>query len=260
MLPRILFFISILGFGCLGACDNTQSEQSRSLESNADPNLTWYRPRTQERLDERRSMVRQMKYRYRLNDSRILQVMENVPRHWFVPANVQTQAYADHPLPIGHDQTISQPYIVAYMTSQLNLDPNAKVLEIGTGSGYQAAVLAELTPHVYTIEIVKPLAKRAQQTFKKHGYKTIKAKHGDGYLGWPQFAPFDAVIVTCAPDHIPQPLIDQLKPEGRMCIPVGGVGVYEIQYLMLVTKTKDGRLKKQSRMPVRFVPLTRDKK
>jgi len=257
MLPRIWFCLAILGFGCLGACDNTQSERSRSLESNSDPNYTWHRPRSTERLDERRTMVRQIKYRYGLNDSRILKVMENVPRHWFVPANVQSQAYADHPLPIGYDQTISQPYIVAYMTSQLNLDPNAKVLEIGTGSGYQAAVLAELTPHVYTIEIVEPLAVRAQQTFKKHGYKTIKAKHGDGYLGWPQFAPFDAIIVTCAPDHIPQPLIDQLKPNGQMCIPVGGV--YQTQSLLLVTKTKDGRLKKQSRMLVRFVPLTRDK-
>jgi protein-L-isoaspartate(D-aspartate) O-methyltransferase len=258
MLPRIVLFISILGFGCLGACDNTQSEQSRSLESNADPNLTWHRPRTKERLDERRTMVRQMKYRYGLKNPRILEVMENVPRHWFVPANVQSQAYADHPLPIGHDQTISQPYIVAYMTSLLDLDPNVKVLEIGTGSGYQAAVLAELTPHVYTIEIVKPLAERAQQIFKEHGYKTIKAKYGDGYLGWPQFAPFDAIIVTCAPDHIPQPLIDQLKPEGQMCIPVGGV--YQIQHLMLVTKQKDGELKKEIRMPVRFVPLTREKK
>ena len=257
MSPRIFFVMAVLGFGCLGACDDTQPANSNSTGYTSDPHYTWHRPRSTERLDERQNMVRRMKALYRLDDPRILKVMENVPRHWFVPANLQNQAYADHPLPIGQGQTISQPYIVAYMTSQLNLDPNAKVLEIGTGSGYQAAVLAELTPHVYTIEIVKALADTAQQTFKKHDYKTIKTKHGDGYLGWPQFAPFDAIIVTCAPDHIPQPLIDQLKPDGRMCIPVGGV--YEIQYLMLVTKQKDGRLKKQIRMPVGFVPLTRDK-
>jgi protein-L-isoaspartate(D-aspartate) O-methyltransferase len=257
MFLRIFFILSVISCGGIGACDDTQPTNSKSMGYNSDPNYTWHRPRSQERLDERRTMVRQMKYLYGFNDSRILQVMENVPRHWFIPANVQSQAYADHPLPIGYDQTISQPYIVAYMTSMLDLNPNSKVLEIGTGSGYQAAVLAELTPHVYTIEIVKPLAERAQQTFKKHDYKTIKAKHGDGYLGWPEFAPFDAIIVTCAPDHIPQPLLDQLKPGGQMCIPVGGV--YQTQSLLLVTKTKDGRLQKQSRMLVRFVPLTRDK-
>jgi len=258
MLPRIFFVLSVISCGGIGACDDTQPANSKSMEYTSDPNLTWHRPRSQERLDERQAMARQIKFRYGLKNPRILEVMENVPRHWFVPAKVQRLAYADHPLPIGYDQTISQPYIVAYMTSLLDLDPNTKVLEIGTGSGYQAAVLAELTPQVYTIEIVKPLAERAQQTFKKRGYKTIKAKHGDGYLGWPEFAPFDAIIVTCAPDHIPQPLIDQLKSDGQMCIPVGGV--YQIQYLMLVTKQKDGKLIKESRMPVRFVPLTRDKK
>ena len=257
MLPRIFVSMCMLFFGWLGACDDTQPANSNSMGYTSEPNYAWHRPRSTERLDERRKMVRQMKTLYGFDNPRILKAIENVPRHWFVPANVLSLAYADRPLPIGYDQTISQPYIVAYMTSQLNLDPNAKVLEIGTGSGYQAAVLAELTPHVYTIEIVKPLAERAQQAFKKHGYKTIKAKHGDGYLGWPEFAPFDAVIVTCAPDHIPQPLLDQLKPGGQMCIPVGGV--YQIQYLTLVTKQKDGRLQKQSRMPVRFVPLTRDK-
>ncbi len=257
MLPRIFVSMFMLFFGLLGACDDTQPVNSNSTAYASDPNHTWPRPRSSERLDERRDMIHQMKSLYGFDHPQILKAMENVPRHWFVPANVQDLAYADRALPIGHDQTISQPYIVAYMTSQLNLDPNAKVLEIGTGSGYQAAVLSELTPHVYSIEIIKSLAETAKQTLQKHGYKTIKTKQGDGYLGWPEFAPFDAIIVTCAPDHIPQPLLDQLKSGGRMCIPVGGV--YQIQYLTLVPKQKDDRLTKQIRMPVRFVPLTRDK-
>jgi protein-L-isoaspartate(D-aspartate) O-methyltransferase len=165
-------------------------------------------------------------------------------------------AYEDGPQPIGHGQTISQPFIVAYMTQLLELTSESKVLEIGTGSGYQAAVLSELTPHVYTIEIVEPLGRRAIETFKQHGYNTIKTKIGDGYKGWLERAPFNAVIVTCAPDHIPQPLIDQLAPGGRIVIPVGHQ--WGVQDLLLVTKNPDGTLKKRSMLPVRFVPLTRD--
>jgi protein-L-isoaspartate(D-aspartate) O-methyltransferase len=142
------------------------------------------------------------------------------------------------------------------MTEVLELKPESKVLEIGTGSGYQAAVLTEFTPHVYTIEIVEPLGKRAMSTFKEHGYHTIRAKVGDGYKGWPEHAPFDAVIVTCAPDHIPQPLIDQLKAGGKIVIPVGSQ--WFGQELLLVTKKNDGSLTRKSMMPVRFVPLTRD--
>jgi protein-L-isoaspartate(D-aspartate) O-methyltransferase len=192
-----------------------------------------------------------------MHDPNVLQAMLDVPRHWFMPKSQQTAAYMDGPQPIGHGQTISQPFIVAYMTQLLELTPEKKVLEIGTGSGYQAAVLSELTPHVYTIEIVEPLGLRAKSEFDKRGYTTIKTMIGDGYKGWPEHAPFDAVIVTCAPDHTPQPLIDQLKPAGCIVIPVGSV--WNVQDLMKVTKKTDGTLEKRSMMPVRFVPLVREK-
>ena len=178
--------------------------------------------------------------------------MLNVPRHWFVPPARQSEAYTDQPLPIGHNQTISQPFIVAYMTSLLDLTPQSKVLEIGTGLGYQAAVLSELTPHVYSIEIVEPLGKNAKEIFEQRGYHQIKTLIGDGYQGWPEHAPFDGIIVTAAPDHIPQPSIDQLKPEGRMIIPVGEW----FQELILIKKDKKGKVKKESVIPVRFVPMT----
>jgi protein-L-isoaspartate(D-aspartate) O-methyltransferase len=189
-----------------------------------------------------------------LKDPRVLQALRDVPRHWFVPQNGQALAYADQPLPIGEDQTISQPYIVALMTEALQLKPDAKVLEIGTGSGYQAAVLSELTPHVFTIEIVEPLGKRAREAFAKRGYSTIRARIGDGYAGWPEFAPFDAIIVTCAPDHIPPRLLEQLAVNGRICIPVGSAG--GVQELVVATKLADGTLKRESLIPVRFVPMT----
>jgi len=180
--------------------------------------------------------------------------MLNVPRHWFVPPALQRQAYRDGPLPIGHDQTISQPYIVALMTEALRLNRDSKVLEVGTGSGYQAAVLAEIPPHVFTIEIVEPLARRAMETFEQRGYRTIKARIGDGYAGWPEHAPFDAIIVTCAPDHVPPKLIEQLKPQGRLCIPVGDQG--GIQSLKLAVKSAQGDLTTTDLIPVRFVPMT----
>lgn len=217
-----------------------------------DVSADWPRPRSDERLEDRRRMVQTIAD-YGLTDPRILAAMSNVPRHWFVNEAEQRYAYADRPLPIGHDQTISQPYIVAYMTSVLQLDRNASVLEIGTGSGYQAAVLNEFTPHVYTIEIVEPLGRLAKQRFDAHGYTDIAARIGDGYKGWPEHAPFDAIIVTCAPDAIPQPLLDQLKPGGRMVIPVGGL--YTVQELVLVTKAPDGEISRRSLMPVRFVPM-----
>ncbi len=251
-LKIICLAILILTTGLLSA-------KSFSEPNQTDPNEQpkWNHPRSNQRLSDRRQMVQTLRSRYGFDNQQVLAAMLNVPRHWFVPAANQAIAYEDTPLPIGYDQTISQPFIVAYMTGLLGLTPEMKVLEIGTGSGYQAAVLCEFTPHVYTIEILKPLAKKAQQVLSKRGYNTISVKLGDGYKGWPQFAPFDAIIVTCAPDHIPQPLVDQLKIGGKIVIPVGPAAY--IQDLLLVTKKPDGSLEKKSMMPVRFVPLLRKK-
>ena len=187
-----------------------------------------------------------------IKDPRVLAAMAAVPRHRFVPEAQAGSAYEDTPLPIGEGQTISQPYIVAYMTEALAPAPGARVLEIGTGSGYQAAVLAELVKEVYTIEIVPALAARAARTLKELGYTNVQTREGDGYLGWPERAPFDAVIVTAAPDHVPQPLIDQLRVGGRLVIPVGR----GIQDLLVYEKRADA-LHEIARLPVRFVPLTR---
>mgnify|MGYP001619206319 CR=1 FL=1 len=186
-------------------------------------------------------------------DEKVLAVMEKVPRHRFVPANLVANAYDDRPLPIGYGQTISQPYIVALMTQELNVGKNDKVLEIGTGSGYQAAVLAELVKEVYTIEIVEPLAKSAEERLKHEDYKNVKVKHADGYFGWQEKAPFDAIIVTAAVNHIPPPLIEQLKDGGRLIIPLGSTR--EFQTLTLVTK-KDNDLETRFITGVVFVPLT----
>lgn len=193
--------------------------------------------------------------RTRVKDKNVLAAVRAVPRHAFVPPDMRRRAYADSPLPIGHGQTISQPYIVALMTELLELTPESKVLEIGTGSGYQAAVLAHLTPHVYTIEIIKPLAEFAAQALGKQGYTEVKIRRADGYFGWKEEAPFDAIIVTCAAGQIPPPLIRQLAPGGRMVIPVGGP--LAIQSLMLVEKAADGTVRSRSLMDVAFVPLTR---
>ncbi len=188
-----------------------------------------------------------------ISNPRVLEAMLQVPRHELVPENVRENAYSDFPLPIGHGQTISQPYIVAFMTQVLDPQPDDRVLEVGTGSGYQAAVLAQLVNRVYTIEIVEPLAERATADLKRLGYTNIFVRAGDGYQGWPDAAPFDAVIVTCAPDHVPQPLVDQLREGGRLIIPVGPEG--GVQELVLLTKQAD-RLEKQAVLPVRFVPMT----
>ncbi len=188
-----------------------------------------------------------------VSDQRLLAAMKKVRRDEFVPANVKASSYTDQPLPIGYGQTISQPYVVAFMTEQLRLSNNDRVLEIGTGSGYQAAILAELAAEVYTIEIIEPLAKTAEATLQRLGYKNVHVKAGDGYKGWPERAPFDAVIVTCAPDHVPQPLIDQMKEGGRMIIPVGGGLGYQQLYLL---EKKNGKLQRRAVLPVRFVPMT----
>jgi protein-L-isoaspartate(D-aspartate) O-methyltransferase len=190
-----------------------------------------------------------------ITNARVLAVMGKVPRHELVPASLRSQAYNDHPLPIGHDQTISQPFIVAFMTEKLEPKPTDKVLEIGTGSGYQAAVLAELVREVYTIEIVEPLARRAEADLKRLGYTNVMVRAGDGYKGWPEAAPFDAIIVTCAPEHVPQPLVDQLREGGRMIIPVGPAGNQELYVL----HKKGDKVERHAILPVRFVPMTGSK-
>ncbi|MBI2310916.1 MAG: protein-L-isoaspartate(D-aspartate) O-methyltransferase [Betaproteobacteria bacterium] len=187
-------------------------------------------------------------------DSRVMDALAKVPRHRFVPANQMSHAYENRPLPIGYGQTISQPYIVALMTDLANPQPGQKVLEIGTGSGYQAAILAELAGWVYTIEIVEPLAKQAEERLKALDYRNVEVQAGDGYYGWAAHAPFDAIIVTAAASHVPPPLVKQLKPGGRMVIPVGTP--FLTQNLMLVEKAADGSVSSRQILPVRFVPLT----
>lgn len=191
-----------------------------------------------------------------INSEAVLDAMRKVPRHKFIPAEYINEAYDDHPVPIGYDQTISQPYIVGYMTELVNPTSGMKALEIGTGSGYQAAILAEIVDKVYTIEIVPELAQRSAQLLNEMGYKNIYVKHGDGYKGWLEFAPFDIVIVTAACNHIPQPLIDQLSENGRLVIPVGEPD--SVQELIMMTKKK-GKIIKKSLALVRFVPFTREK-
>ena len=205
---------------------------------------------------QRQRMVEQQLKPRGIKDDRVLAAMARVPREEFVPADERGDAYEDGPLPIGFDQTISQPYIVAFMTEQLRLKSSDRLLEIGTGSGYQAAVLAELVADVYTIEIVEPLAKTAEATLQHLGYKNVHMRVCDGYQGWPEEAPFDAIIVTCAPDKVPEPLVEQLKDDGRMVIPVGERFA---QQLYLLEK-KNGQLKESVTLPVRFVPMVREQK
>lgn len=203
------------------------------------------------RAAEREHMV-DMQIRARgVRDARVLEAMRAVPRHRFVPPALQDQAYADTPLPIGLEQTISQPYIVAYMTEALRLPPGAAVLEIGTGSGYQAAVLAEVAREVYSIEIVPELAERSAQVLAELGYDNVHLRTGDGYQGWPEAAPFDGIIVTAAPDHVPPALVDQLAVGARLVIPVGRFS----QDMRIVTRTADGSVS-ETTIPVRFVPMT----
>jgi protein-L-isoaspartate(D-aspartate) O-methyltransferase len=189
-----------------------------------------------------------------VKDRSVIEAMMAVPRHKFVSDNYLSRAYGDSPLPIGYGQTISQPYIVAYMTEILNLNKSSKVLEVGTGSGYQAAILSPIVKQVYTIEIIPELAKSAAVRLKDLGYHNVECAIGDGYYGWNKYAPFDAIIVTAAAGHIPPPLIEQLKNNGRMVIPVGGS--FLVQNLILVTKDKDGNVTTRNLLPVRFVPLT----
>jgi protein-L-isoaspartate(D-aspartate) O-methyltransferase len=199
----------------------------------------------------RERMVRTQIEARGVTDGRVLAAMRKVPRHDFVPARMVGEAYLDRPLPIGHGQTISQPYIVALMSEAAAVKPDAKVLEVGTGSGYQAAILAELTKDVYTIEIVEPLARQAEATLRRLGYDRVHVRHGDGYRGWPEVAPFDAIVVTAAPDRVPAPLREQLAAGGRLVIPVGR----GIQWLEVHRRTEKG-FEVERIAPVRFVPMT----
>ena len=201
---------------------------------------------------QRDTMVREQIAARGVKDAAVLAAMRRVPRHEFVPAGQRAFAYEDRPLPIGEGQTISQPFIVGAMTELLQVKPGQRVLEIGTGSGYQAAVLAELGVEVYTIEIVEPLAASAKATLARLGYKNVHVRAGDGYVGWPEVAPFDAIIVTAAPPRVPQPLIDQLKPGARLVVPEGE----REQELVVYEKSRDGTVRRTSVIPVRFVPMT----
>jgi protein-L-isoaspartate(D-aspartate) O-methyltransferase len=231
MMARLiaLFFLAV-------ACSGNQVRQGGGEEA-------WNAAR-------RRMVEEQLKGRD-IRDERVLDAMRRVPRHLFVPPEVRDQAYGDYPLPIGHAQTISQPYIVAFMTEALDVQSTHKVLEIGTGSGYQAAVLAELARDVHTIEIIEPLAETAKRALSELGYKNIHTRVGNGYAGWPEAAPFDRIMVTAAPPEVPPALIEQLTPNGIIAIPVGTA----IQELRVLRRTKDG-LTLLKTLPVRFVPMT----
>jgi protein-L-isoaspartate(D-aspartate) O-methyltransferase len=204
---------------------------------------------------ERERLVLQGIIGYGIESEAVIEAMRTTPRHEFVQERYLDQAYANHPLPIGFGQTISQPYIVALMSQELGVEPGDKVLEIGTGSGYQAAVLADMEVEVYSIEIIGPLAERARQKLRELGYEGVSVRNADGYFGWPEEAPFDGILVTAAPDHVPQPLIEQLKVGAVMVIPVGPVGGY--QELWKITRVSEQAVESESLGGVRFVPFTR---
>jgi protein-L-isoaspartate(D-aspartate) O-methyltransferase len=205
---------------------------------------------------KRKKMVQEQIRARGVEDRTVLEALEKVPRHCFVPPTYVDEAYDDHPLPIGLGQTISQPYIVALMTELLRLKASDRVLEVGTGSGYQSAVLATLVKEVYTVEIYPALAREAAVRLRSLEYPNLVVRHGDGYFGWEAHAPYDAIMVTAASSEIPPPLLRQLKPGGRMCIPVGGI--YQVQQLTLVAKDSQGSIKTRGMLPVRFVPLLGD--
>ncbi len=206
----------------------------------------------------RKRMVDEQIASREIRDPRVLAALRKVPRHEFVPDRLRDSAYEDGPLPIGFGQTISQPYIVALMTELLQVRPGHKVLEIGAGSGYQAAVLAEITDQVYTVEIIEPLATQAADRLRRLGYDKVKVLHADGFHGWKEHAPFDAIIVTAASDLVPPPLIEQLKPGGRMAIPLGGP--FQQQWLVLIEKDAAGQIRTRNVAPVAFVPFTRERR
>jgi len=204
----------------------------------------------------RKLMIKNQLQSRGIRDDAVLKVMRSVERHNFVPENYRDRAYSDGPLPIGHGQTISQPYIVAFMTEQLQVSSQHKVLEIGTGSGYQAAILGELAKHVFTIEIIPELAEGAKNILNHLSYKNITVRAGDGYKGWPEEAPFERIMVTAAPAEVPQTLVDQLAPGGRMILPVGAQ--FLVQYLWVIEKDDQGTVTKEKILPVRFVPMVKE--
>ncbi len=236
---RLYILVCLMVFNFLAGC--TDGKRGSALDPKGDFKTM------REKMVETQIKSRGVK------DPRVLSAMLKVERHLFVPKDFQTSAYADQPLSIGEGQTISQPYIVALMTELLEVKGGEKVLEVGTGSGYQTAILAELTKEVYTIEIIEALASSAKTLLLQLGYQNIHVKAGDGYLGWPEVAPFDAIIVTCAPDHIPKPLLEQLKEEGRMVVPVGAYS----QELKKIVK-RGGKIEATDVIPVIFVPMTGD--
>jgi protein-L-isoaspartate(D-aspartate) O-methyltransferase len=260
MMSRNFIYLSIIliSFSLAYACGSKTSTESDSIKTEEPKaEVTYGNPPATEEENVafavlREKMVKGQIAARGIDDKKVLEAMRKVPRHELMPTRVRKYAYDDNPAPIGEDQTISQPYIVAFMTEALRLKGTEKVLEIGTGSGYQAAVLAEIVPEVYSIEIITELSLRAGSDLRRLGYKNIKLKAGDGYQGWKEYAPFDAIIVTAAPDHVPQPLVEQLAPGGRMIIPVGD----HYQNLQLIEKDKNGELKEESILPVRFVPMT----
>lgn len=238
------------GCGCEPAADRTLGSE---VESAGGPPYERSITRlTAERGGARRTMLENQLVPRGIDDPRVLAALAAVPRHRFVPEPERSYAYEDSPLPIGYGQTISQPYIVAFMTQAIGLTGDERVLEIGTGSGYQAAVLGELAREVWTIEIVPELAERSRALLAELGYEDVHVRAGDGYRGWPEHAPFDAIVVTAAPDHVPAPLIEQLAPGGRMVLPVGD----RAQELVVIEKGLDGSLSERSVLPVRFVPMT----
>lgn len=252
----------LLGTMALGAVGSGLCQDS-AAEEQGDPELLLEAATTDEasrqafdggRGDDREAMVRDQVARRGVHDERVLEAMRDVPRHEFVPASRRDRAYADSPQPIGHGQTISQPYIVGYMTDQLDLEPGDRVFEVGTGSAYQAAILARLVDHVVTMEIVEPLARSAADRLEGLGFDNVTVLHGDGYYGFEEHAPYDAIIVTAAAPHVPPPLKEQLRPGGRMVIPVGRGGW--TQNLLMVEKKEDGSVSTRNLMAVSFVPLT----
>lgn len=231
------------------------SNQPKDTNEPLNPNRPQHKhPAFSKRTEERQRMVKTQIQDRDVKDPNVLKAMRIVPRHAFVRSSEKNAAYIDSPLPIEFEQTISQPYIVGFMTQALRLDPNSKVLEIGTGSGYQAAVCAEIAKEVYTIEIVGGLAKIAKERLEELGYPNVFVRAGDGFFGWKEHAPYDAIIGTAAAGRIPEPLIEQLKPGGRMILPVGSAG--GLQELVIITKNKKGELDKETVLPVRFVPMT----
>ena len=256
-LGRIIFFALIVvlaatvTIGCRSKSPEPQVPDSPQTETPQDVQRPG--PKEDARFKQARQWMVKEDLRGRdITDERVLEAMGRVRRQCFVQKSHEDLAYADHPLPIGHDQTISQPYIVALMTQLVQPQPEGRALDIGTGSGYQAAVLAGLCKEVYSIEIVEPLAEEARQRLKALGYKNITVRCGDGYRGWPEHAPFDVIIVAAAPDHVPQPLVDQLAPGGRLVIPVGRY----FQELVLIEKQEDGTVRRESVTGVAFVPMT----